>query len=141
MKEKYIGPNVVCPMASCTHSDTCVRYVNYLKFLDSADTCEILNPKLVIGESKSCPCYLVEEKQLWAKGFQRMFNTIPHGNTYHFWMISPYHSETSYCRAKRGAILIDPDMQARLLEVLKKQGADVSIGFDEYVEQEVYVKK
>ena len=140
MKIKDISANVVCPMASCVHGDTCVRHTNYLKFLDSADTCEMLNPKRLVGDSGSCPCHLVVEKQIWAKGFQGMFNTIPHGRSHHFWMISPYQSESSYCRAKRGAILIPPDKQRCLLKLLESHGADVSLGFDEYVEQEVYVK-
>ncbi|EKC81415.1 hypothetical protein LEA_00364, partial [human gut metagenome] len=64
--------------------------------------------------------------------------TIPSANTPHFWHFSPYISESTYCKAKRGAILIAPDMQQKLLRLFEQNGADISIGFDEYVEQEGY---
>ena len=145
MTNKNIPEKVACPMASCLHCDTCVRYANYLKYQTTQDTLEIINPKLLSPSQegngkKACPYHLVVKKQLWAKGFQRMFATIPSGNTWHFWHRTPYYSESSYCRAKRGAILIEPEMQQRLLALFKKNGADTSIGFDEYVEQDTYVK-
>ena len=37
-------------------------------------------------------------------------------------------------------ILIDTEMQQQLLVLFKENGADTSIGFDEYVEQDTYVK-
>ena len=146
MNHKIIPEKVACPMASCIHSDTCVRYANYQKYQTTQDTLEIISPKLLSpsqeddNDKKVCPYHLVVKKQLWAKGFRRMFDTIPSGNTWHFWRRSPYYSESSYCRAKRGALLIDPEMQQQLLELFQKNGADTSIGFDEYVEQDTYVK-
>ena len=145
MKSTNIPEKVACPMASCLHSDTCVRYANYHKYQTTQDTLEIISPKLLSppekdDDEKACPFHLVIKKQFWAKGFQRMFATIPSGNTTHFWHRTPYCSESTYCRAKRGAILIDPEMQQQLLVLLKKNGADTSIGFDEYVEQDTYVK-
>ena len=34
--------------------------------------------------------------------------------------------------------MILPDMQQKLLRLFEQNGADISIGFDEYVEQEGY---
>ena len=42
---KKISLSVVCPMASCTRSNTCARYAQYVKALTSADTFEVLNVK------------------------------------------------------------------------------------------------
>jgi len=148
MNNKTIPEKVGCLMASCIHSDTCVRYANYQKYQTLQDTLEIISPKLLsvssasqdVEDEEDCPYHLVVKKRLWAKGFQRMFATIPSGNTWHFWHRTPYYSESSYCRAKRGAILIDPKMQQQLLDLFEKNGADISIGFDEYVEQDTYVK-
>ena len=145
MTNKNILEKVACSMASCPHSDTCVRYANYLKYQTTQDTLEIISPQLLPPsqedkDKKDCPFHLVIKKQLWAKGFQRMFDTIPSGNTRRLWHRTPFYSESSYCRAKRGAILIDPEMQQHLLELFKQNGANTSIGFDEYVEQEAYVK-
>lgn len=135
--EKMIHSGVVCPMASCKCHTTCYRYAHYLEVKAKEDTFEVMNIDRISATDTGCPYYLVKQKQLWAKGFKRMFATIPSGNTYHFWLRSPYSSETTYCRAKRGAILIAPDMQRQLLKLFAENGADVSIGFDEYVEQEV----
>ena len=35
----------------------------------------------------------------------------------------------------------DPEMQEALLEVFKKRGADISLGFDSYEDQNVLVEK
>ena len=132
----------VCPMASCKRNKQCVRYVNYLKVKQEEDSYQVLNfNRISYDADKGCSRFLVWEKQRWAKGFRRMFNTLPVSNTHYFWSRTPYHSESSYCRAKRGALLIDPNMQAALLKVFKQSGADVSIGFDDYVIQDVLVEK
>lgn len=132
----------VCPMASCKRNNQCVRYAYYLKAKQEDDSYQVLNfNRISYDADKGCSRFLVWEKQRWAKGFRRMFNTLPVSNTHYFWSRTPYHSESSYCRAKRGALLIDPDMQAALLKVFKYNGADVSIGFDDYEIQDVLVEK
>ena len=132
----------VCPMASCKRNTQCVRYANYLKAKQEEDSYQVLNiDRISYDADKGCSRFLVWEKQRWAKGFRRMFSTLPVSNTHYFWSRTPYHSESSYCRAKRGALLIDPNMQAALLKVFKQSGADVSIGFDDYEMQDVLVEK
>lgn len=132
----------VCPMASCKRNKQCVRYANYLKVKQEEDSYQVLNfNRISYDADKGCSRFLVWEKQRWAKGFRRMFSTLPVSNTHYFWSRTPYHSESSYCRAKRGALLIDPNMQAALLKVFKYNGADVSIGFDDYEIQDVLVEK
>lgn len=137
--EKIIHSEAVCPLASCKRHATCYRYAHYLQAKAEEDTFEIMNTHRISIKDTGCPHYLIKETQRWAKGFKRMFATIPSGNTHHFWTRSPYFSETTYCRAKRGAILIDPAMQRQLLKLFADNGADITLGFDEYVEQEVIV--
>lgn len=48
-------------------------------------------------------------------------------------------NETSWYRAKRGDLLLTPDEQQLLLEAFRENGADMSVGFDGYVEMEVYI--
>lgn len=137
-----INFSAVCPMASCKRNKQCVRYANYLKAKQEEVSYQVLNfNRISYDADKGCSRFLVWEKQRWAKGFRRMFNTLPVSNTHYFWSRTPYHSESSYCRAKRGALLIDPNMQAALLKVFKYNGADVSIGFDDYEIQDVLVEK
>lgn len=135
-----ISSCAVCPMTSCKKNAKCVRYANYLKAKKEEDSYRVLNfDRIFYDAEKGCSHFLVWEKQRWAKGFRKMFSTMPVCNTHYFWCRTPYLSESSYCRAKRGALLIDPKMQAALLEVFKRNGADVSVGFDDYVMQDVLV--
>lgn len=136
-----INFGAVCPMASCKRNAQCVRYANYLKAKNEEDSYQVLNlDRISYDADKGCSHFLVWEKQRWAKGFRRMFRTMPVCNTHYFWTRTPYLSESSYCRAKRGALLIDPNMQSALLKIFERNGADISIGFDEYVMQDILVE-
>ena len=136
-----ISSGTVCPMASCKRNAQCVRYANYLKAKKEEDCFNVLNiDRISYDADKGCSHFLIWEKQRWAKGFRKMFNTMPVSSTHYFWCKTPYLSESSYCRAKRGAILIPPEMQDALLKVFENNGADISIGFDNYVMQDVLVE-
>lgn len=136
-----ISFSAVCPMASCKRNAQCVRYANYLQAKKEEDSYFVLNfDRIAYDADNGCSHFLVSQRQRWAKGFRQMFSTMPVSNTRYFWCKTPYVSESSYCRAKRGAILIDPMVQKALLEVFKRNGADVSIGFDGYVMQDVLVE-
>lgn len=131
----------VCPMTSCKRNAQCVRYANYLKAKKEEECYSVLNfDRISYDTNKGCSHFLKWEKQRWAKGFRRIFSTMPVRNSHYFWSRTPYLSESSYCRAKRGALLIDPNMQAALLKVFEYNGADVSVGFDDYVMQDVLVE-
>ena len=113
---KKISLSVVCPMASCTRSNTCARYAQYVKALTCADTFEVLNVKHLQCEGEKCPYHLVSEKQVWARGFQRIYSTIPAGRTHYFYSRTPYARRRFY-KAKNGEIAIDPDMQQHLISI------------------------
>ena len=136
---KYIPSSVVCPMASCTRSNTCARYAQYVKSLAEDDTFEVLNAKRMNLEGESCPYHLVAERQKWARGFRRIYNSIPSGNAHYFYARTPYTQRRFY-KARNGEILIEPEMQQRLLAIFEQNGADMSIGFDGYEEVEVLVE-
>ncbi len=139
-KVKNISWDATCPMSSCSRSNTCVRHQNYLKSLSEADTYLVMNVShLALGEN-TCPYHLVTEKQRWARGFKNIYDTMPSGNTHYFSHCTPY-TERRYYKAKKGEILIDPEMQKKLLDIFERNGADISIGFDSYEEQEVLVAK
>lgn len=144
MKENYarnISNTATCPEASCSHSNTCARYANYLKSLAGADTFEILNIRhLQTAGLAACPYHLVTEKQRWARGFKRICDSIPSGNAKHLYTKTPYTQRRFY-KARNGEIPISPEMQKRLLRIFREIGADTSIGFDVYEEKEVLVEK
>ena len=116
---KKISLSVVCPMASCTRSNTCARYAQYVKALTCADTFEVLNVKHLQCEGEKCPYHLVSEKQVWARGFQRIYSTIPAGRTHYFYSRTPYARRRFY-KAKNGEIAIDPDMQQHLISIFRE---------------------
>ena len=139
-KVKYISSYATCPMASCSRSNTCVRYANYLKALSESDTYIMMNFQHLGIDTATCPYHLVVEKQRWARGFQRIYSTIPAGNARGFYMRTAY-TQRRYDKAKNGEILIPPEMQQDLLDIFKRNGADMSVGFDGYEEKEVWVEK
>ena len=136
----YISEEATCPMASCSRSNTCARHAGYQKALAEKATFSVLNPQLLKLDGNNFPYHLVAEKQLWARGFKRMYDTMPSGNTHYFSHCTPY-AERQYYKAKKGEILIDPEMQKELLAIFERNGANTSIGFDSYEERVVLVEK
>lgn len=138
---KYIPFSVVCPMASCTRSNTCARYAQYVKSLASDDTFEVLNTqRLKLEDGNSCPYHLVAERQIWARGFRHLCESIPSGKAHYFYTCTPYTQRRFY-KARNGEFLIDPEMQKKLLAIFEYYGADISLGFDGYEEKEVMVER
>lgn len=137
---KYIPTYVVCPMASCTRSNTCARYAQYVKSLTDDDTFKVLNAQRLKLEGDTCPYHLVAEKQLWARGFRRIYASIPSGKAHYFYACTPFTQRRFY-KARNGELALDPKMQQRLLAIFEQHGADMSIGFDSYEEKEVLVTK
>lgn len=131
---RILSVDTVCHNEACPVHHLCARYERYQQLSEKEQAFAILNPRFIVCNEQGCEHRLTKKTFRMARGFQRMFATMPTGNTYKFWHRTPYYSESTYCRAKRGAILIDPEMQQELLALLKKYGADTSIGFDEYEE-------
>ncbi len=139
MNPKYIPYSIVCPMASCSRSSACARYAGYLKALAVAQTFEVMNPKLMQVSGDACPYRLVSEKQLWARGFKRLYQSVPKGNSRYLYRYSPY-GERRFYKVMNGEELIDPEMQQSMLDFFRRNGADMSLGFDGYEEKEVLVE-
>ena len=83
-----INFGAVCPMASCKRNAQCVRYANYLKAKKEEDSYRVLNfDRISYDADKGCSHFLVWEKQRWAKGFRKMFRTMPVCNTIIFGLV------------------------------------------------------
>lgn len=139
-KAKSISIHALCPLTSCNRNNTCARYTRYLKAMAESDTFEIMNPTLLQVSGENCPYYLIAQKQRFARGFVRIYNSIPAGNTKYFANSTPYTRRRFY-KAKNGEFLIEPEMQRKLLKVFERHGADMSIGFDAYEEKEELVEE
>lgn len=139
IKKDSIMDYATCPLASCKKSGTCIRYAAYLKAQEEKESFTILNTSKFTTSDAGCENYLTPVKQRMARGFCRLYETLPKCNSHYFWTRALFTSETSWYRAKRGDLLLTPKEQEILLATFRENGADVSVGFDGYVEKEVFV--
>ena len=65
---------------------------------------------------------------------------ITSGNAKYLNVYTPFTQRRFY-KAKNGEFPLNPQMQADLLEIFKERGADLSLGFASYEEQDVLVEK
>ena len=140
MKNPNISLKAVCPLASCSCSNTCARYTRFLQEKAESDTFELMNTNRLQVTGETCPYHLTAEKQRWARGFKNIYSTIPHGNTYKFNLRTSYTQRRFY-KAKNGEIPIPPEMQQELLTLFEQSGANMGVGFDAYEEHEVLLEK
>ena len=138
-KDDSILNYAACPLASCKKSNTCIRHAAYLKAQAEKESFYILNTSKFSASDAGCEHYLTPMKQRMARGFRRLYETLPKCNSHYFWGRTFFASETSWYRAKRGDLLLTPGEQKILLEAFRENGADISIGFDGYVEKEVFL--
>ena len=140
IKKDSIMDYAVCPLASCKKSSTCIRHAAYIKAQAEKDIYDILNTSKFTTSDAGCKHYLTPVKLRMARGFKTIYETLPKCNSHYFWTRTFFASETSWYRAKRGDLLLTPDEQNILLEAFRAHGADISVGFDGYVEKEVFIK-
>ena len=139
IKKDSIMDYAACPLASCKKSNTCIRYAAYLKAQAEKESFEILNTSKLTTSDAGCENYLTPVKQRMARGFKAIYETLPKCNSHYFWGRTSFMNETSWYRAKRGDLLLTPKEQEDLLAAFRENGADMSVGFDGYVEMEVFV--
>ena len=139
-KKESIMDYAACPLASCKKSNSCIRYAAYLKAQAEKESYNILNTSKFTPSDAGCENYLTPVKQRMARGFCAIYETLPKRNSHYFWTHTPFMNETSWYRAKRGDLLLTPEEQEALLEAFRENGADTSVGFDGYVEKEVFLK-
>ncbi len=140
IKKDSILDYAACPLASCKKSSTCIRYAAYLKAQAEKESFCILNTSKFTTSDEGCENYLTPVKQRMARGFKAIYETLPKCNSHYFWTCVSFMNETSWYRAKRGDLLLTPDEQEELLAAFRENGADMSVGFDGYVEKEVFIK-
>lgn len=138
--EKYVNLSAVCPLASCTMSGKCIRYLGYQKVLATETSYTVLNTRLFSPTENSCPYQLVEKKVRVAYGFKRLCGTVPSRNQKLLWAGSGFGSESTYYRYRRGMFGLSPVQQKKVLRYLEENGADISVGFDRYQIETVYEK-
>ena len=131
--------STVCPLKARKKSGECVRYANFLKASAEQEEYSTINPECVRHGDNGCGHWLVERKVKVAYGFKKLYDSLPVGNSKLFWTEAGFGSESTYYRYKKGKYGLDAQQQATLLEIFRRNGADVSVGFDRYQMESVFV--
>lgn len=132
--------SAVCPLMACKKSGICVRYANYLKAKAEQESYSIINTERIHPDDNGCEYCLVARQVKVAYGFEKLYSSLPVANAKYFWRSSCFRSETTYYRYKRGECKIDVEKQEKLLELFRRKGADISVGFDRYQMETDFVK-
>ena len=138
--ENQISLSAACPCQACRKSGTCIRYRNYAEAIETKPSFEILNTQKLSLPDEDCPHYLVESQERWAYGFKNLYASMTVEAAHGFWMLTWFGSESTYYRYKRGEYGLNPKDQKRLLKIFQADGANISVGFDRYQDETVYVK-
>lgn len=128
-----------CPNASCSRSNTCARHAYYLKALREKDSFQVMNLGRLVPDGTPCPYHLTAQRQRWARGFTRLYASIPHGSVHYFFLNTPYAKRRFY-KARKGEVLISPKDQQLLLAAFQHYGADMSLDFDGYEDHDVLIE-
>ena len=139
MEKVNIPYSAKCPNAACSRSNTCARHAYYLEALKAKDYFEVMNLGCLVSDGAPCPYHLTAQKQRWARGFTRLYASIPHGSVHYFYMYTPYTKRRFY-KARNGEVLIRPEEQQELLAAFKRCGADINLDFDAYEDHAVLIE-
>ena len=101
MEKVNIPYSAKCPNAACSRSNTCARHAYYLEALKAKDYFEVMNLGRLVPDGAPCPYHLTAQKQRWARGFTRLYASIPHGSVHYFYMYTPYTKRRFY-KARNG---------------------------------------
>lgn len=135
-----IESTVCCPLAACAKHGSCTRYANYVKNCAESDFFSLLNKDRIHPTEEGCPHYIVPRNVIIAYGFTRLYNTLPTGNSKSLFMSMDWGSASTYFRTKRGERSLSPQVQERILSIVRQNGGNPAVGFDRYVDAVMYVK-
>lgn len=132
-KLNKVTPLVMCMADNCAMAGQCSRYRNYAESRKTDSVLRVLNQELLeIGEH-GCEYLHISREVVVARGFKKMYETIPHGSAVGVWRGFPgYISRRQFYRLLNGEVTIGQEEQEAILAFLAAKGADVSCGFDAY---------
>lgn len=90
--------DTVCLKEACPVHHLCARFERYQKLRKSEKVFSILNPDRIACSEQGCAYRLQKKIIRMARGFRRMFGTIPSANTPHFWHFSPISAKAPIAR-------------------------------------------
>lgn len=126
----------VCQHADCPMAETCLHQIAYAELLAKEEILRVVNPSKC-SKDDQCKHYRCSKPVRFARGFtgfkKRMY---PDQYDKFMWTLIMHFGRNQYFKRRRGDILISPEEQDIIRGVLRKVGADDTMDFDSYEEQQ-----
>lgn len=117
----------ICLNTTCKMAATCSHALIYNLKDDSQETLVVINPKSYkFSEDGKCQYYCEPQTIKVAHGFLKMSNMIPN-HIYHEFTaaMSAIYNHTDFYCMRNGKRPIEPERQARILQVLTNLGFEI----------------
>lgn len=138
MNNRMYVSNAVCTMASCRMSGECSRYQDYLAKKERGEQCLcMLNAACLETGPDGCRYGMRRVQHRMAAGFRKMYDSMPRAKAKGFYYSAPLPSVTTFYKYLNGKKPMDAELQQRMLAAFAACGADVSVGFDKYINIDV----
>lgn len=121
----------VCVHDRCPRSETCLRRVAERELPASVVAPKIIRLSLLVGAEEDCPYFRPCRKAVYAKGFIRMLDALPHRQSLQVtsYLVDHFGRRTYY-RARKGERLLSPAEQEVFRAILKRCGVALPQEFD-----------
>lgn len=131
--QNYISKNVVCDADSCAMASQCSRHQHYQEARKREMVLQVLNTSVLEFGDGGCEYLHIDKAVKVARGFKKMYASIPRGAAVNVWQRFPFHiSRRQFYRLRNGELNILPEDQSAILAYFQLLGADTSLGFDKY---------
>lgn len=128
-----ITHKTVCNADNCPMSSQCSLHQQYIAAIKTEPCIPLLNTSLLTITENGCKHLHIPQTVIAARGFRKMYDTIPKKNATNLWKCYPEDiSRRQFYRLLSGEVLLMPDTQEMIISFLQEKGADTSIGFDSY---------
>lgn len=130
-----------CLRDDCPLAEKCLRHEAAAVVIENnVRSLTVLNPKLMAEEKENCKEYISTEPKKCGKGFLKFLSNLSVSENKRIASLleSACSSQRQYYRIRNGEKLVSPEEQEELQKFLKSKGADVTITFDEIVNEYIF---
>lgn len=124
----------VCEHSSCPMAATCLHQTAYSALMEQEEYLQLINPSRC-SKNESCTYYRDKKPGIFAKGFTNFQkHMFPQQYDQFMTTLILHFGRNQYFKRRRGDILISPEEQEVIRQMLEKVGADSKMEFDNYEE-------
>ena len=125
----------VCEYSNCPMAATCLHHIAYTMMMEqNEEFLRLINPARC-SKDEACTYYRDKKPVIFARGFTN-FQKHMYPQQYDQFIsnLILHFGRNQYFKRRRGAILISPEEQEVIRQMLEKVGADSKMKFDNYEE-------